>query len=95
MDNEIAEHLPIYFKELGFHQIEVLNANEVYKKGESDFVDKVGIWSTVAKTRGKQMVQSGYITEDKRLSAIADYDTWTNDKAVLMIMKLKEVRAKI
>jgi len=95
MDNEIAEHLPIYFKELGFHQIEVLNANEVYKKGERDFVDKVGIWSNVAKTRGKQMVQSGYIAEDKRLCAIEDYDTWTKTEAVLMIMKLKEVRAKL
>ena len=95
MDNEIAEHLPEYFRELGFHQIEVLNADEVYKKGESDFADRVGIWSTVAKTRGKQMVQSGYITENKRLSAIDNYENWIKSEAVLMIMKLNEVRAKI
>ena len=32
MNNRMAEALPGYFKELGFHSIEVLNANEVYKK---------------------------------------------------------------
>jgi hypothetical protein len=49
----------------------------------------------VARTRGKQMVQSGYITEEERLSAIEDYDAWTRNLAKTMIMKLKDIRAKI
>ncbi len=95
MDNEIAEHLPEYFKELGFSSIEILNSNEVYQKGEKDFIDRVRIWSHVANLRGKEMVQSGYISENERLEAIEEYDVWVKNEAELMIMKLKEVRAKI
>jgi SAM-dependent methyltransferase len=94
MDNEIAEHLPIYFSELGFHSIEIVNSNETYQKGEEDFIDRVRIWSHVANLRGREMVQSGYITEKERLLAIEDYDEWAENKAELMIMKLKEIRAK-
>lgn len=94
MDNEIAEHLPEYFSELGFHSIEVLNSNEVYQKKEKDFTDRVRIWSHVANLRGREMVQSGYIRENERLQAIEEYDEWAKNKAELMIMKLKEIRAK-
>lgn len=94
MDNEIAEHLPDYFNELGFHSIEVINSDEVYQKGENNFTDKAGIWLHVASLRGPQMVQNGYISEEERLQAIEDYSIWIKDKAELMIMKLKEIRAK-
>lgn len=95
MDNEIAEHLPKYFSELGFDSIEVLNSNEVYQKREKDFIDRARIWSHVANLRGKEMVQSGYLSENERLQAIEEYDEWAKNKAELMIMKLKEIRAKI
>jgi len=95
MNNEIAEYLAGYFEELGFRDIEVLNANEVYKKGDNNFVDKVEIWSTVARLRGEQMVHSGFIDENERLLAIEEYEKWIDDEAELMIMKLKDVRAKI
>lgn len=95
MDNEIAEHLPEYFKKAGFHSIEILNSNEVYQKGEDNFIDKAGIWLHVASLRGRQVVQNGYISEEKRLQAIEEYDIWIKNKAELMIMKLNEIRAKM
>lgn len=95
MDNEIAEHLPEYFTNLGFHSIESINANETYKKGDEDFIEKIGIWSKVAESRGLQMVKSGYINNNERIEAIEDYNLWIKDTAELMIMKLNDVRAKI
>jgi hypothetical protein len=95
MDNEIAEHLPEYFNKLGFHSIESINANETYKKGDEDFIEKIGIWSKVAESRGLQMVKSGYINNNERIKAIEDYNLWIRDTAELMIMKLNDVRAKI
>ncbi|GAC1440400.1 MAG: hypothetical protein NVSMB63_06770 [Sediminibacterium sp.] len=95
MDNEIADHLPAYFNKLGFHSIEHFNASEMYQKGEKCFVDKIGIWSKVAETRGLQMVQSGYISDNERMEAIEDYNVWIKDQAESMMMKLNEVRAKI
>ncbi|QHS54230.1 methyltransferase domain-containing protein [Mucilaginibacter sp. 14171R-50] len=90
MNNHIAEDLPGYFTEAGLSDVEVLEANEVYKKGAPNFIPKIGIWSSVAKST--QMVEEGYITDDDRLKAIEDYDNWITSDAQLMVMKLKEVR---
>jgi len=90
MNNHIAENLAAYFEEAGFHAIEVYNADEVYKKGDANFIQRTGIWSKVANS--KQMVEEGYLTEELRLKAIAEYDEWTATDAERMTMKLKEVR---
>jgi ubiquinone/menaquinone biosynthesis C-methylase UbiE len=90
MNNHIAEDLPEYFKEAGLSNIEVLEANEVYKKGEDNFLSKIGIWAKVAQST--QMVEEGYLDDNDRLKAIADYNEWIQSDAQLMIMKLKEVR---
>jgi ubiquinone/menaquinone biosynthesis C-methylase UbiE len=90
MNNHIAEDLPEYFKQAGLSNIEVLEANEVYKKGEDNFLSKIGIWAKVAQST--QMVEEGYLDDNDRLKAIADYNEWIQSDAQLMIMKLKEVR---
>jgi ubiquinone/menaquinone biosynthesis C-methylase UbiE len=90
MNNHIAEDLPEYFKQAGLSAIEVLEANEVYKKGEDNFLPKIGIWAKVAQST--QMVEEGYLDDNDRLKAIADYNEWIQSDAQLMIMKLKEVR---
>jgi ubiquinone/menaquinone biosynthesis C-methylase UbiE len=95
MDNEMADHLTGYFEKLGFHSVESIGADEVYKKGDTDFTEKIGIWSKVAESRGVQMVKSGYIGDEERIRAIEEYHAWIGDKAELMIMKLNDVRAKI
>ena len=95
MDNEIADHLTAYFEELGFHDIAVLNADEIYTRGESNFAEKAGIWSKVAELRGPQVVESGFSTEEERIRAIADYQAWIGESAQKMVMKLKDVRARI
>ena len=95
MDNEIADHLQDYFARAGFQNVEKNNAKELYQKGEENFLDKIGIWSTVAATRGLQMVQGGYITEEERIQTISEYNTWMKEKAEHMIMHLHEVRGEM
>ena len=93
MDNAIADHLRDYFIGAGLQAVEVLNADEVYKKGDPNFHQRMGIWSKVAEL--KQIVEEGYLQEDERLSAIDNYNRWIEDGAQYMIMKLNEVRGKI
>jgi ubiquinone/menaquinone biosynthesis C-methylase UbiE len=92
MNNRIADDLAGYFVELD-SSIEVLNADEVYKKGDKNFKERVGIWSKVAEL--KQVVEEGYIEEHERLKAIEDYDRWVESDAEKMVMKLKEVRGRM
>lgn len=93
MDNQMADHLPLLFQQAGFSQIQVQEANESCGRGEAGFADKAAIWSAVARLRGPQMVQSGFITETERLQAIDDYDAWLKEGALSMTMKLKDIQA--
>jgi ubiquinone/menaquinone biosynthesis C-methylase UbiE len=90
MNNHIAEDLPGYLEEAGFTSIETFGADEVYQKGEANFVNKAGIWAKVAQS--KQMVEEGYINDESRLLAIDEYTDWVENEAKRMVMKLKEVR---
>lgn len=93
MNNEIAEDLAGYFADLGFNSIEIHNADEVYKRGEENFLQRMGIWSRVAEL--KQIAEEGYIENDIRLKAIEEYDQWIEKDAEWMVMKLKDVRGRI
>ncbi len=92
MNNRIAEDLSGYFEDTGFHSVEVFNADEVYTQTDENFLQRIGIWSKVAGSR--QMVEEGYLTDELRLKAIAEYDQWIATDAKQMIMRLNEVRGK-
>ena len=93
MNNHITDDLPQYFVEAGFKNIEILNTDEHYKKGEDNFVSRAGIWSKVAASI--QMVEEGYISNEDRLQAIEQYDQWVKTDARSMTMVLKEVRGRV
>ena len=95
MNNQLAMDLPSYFKDLGFTSIETINANECYKKQDLNFISRIGIWKTVAETRGKQLVKDGYIDEQERLETIEEYSSWIESEAQEMTMNLSETRGTI
>ena len=90
MSNRMAEELPEMFDIAGFSNVQVLNSDEYYDRSRQDFIAKAGIWSKVAAST--QMVDEGYLDNDLRLQAIAEYDEWIANEAVSMTMKLNEVR---
>lgn len=90
MNNHIAEDLAEYFEEVGFDSIEVINSDEVYKKGDDNFISKIGVWAKVAGST--QMVEEGYLDDNDRLRAIEEYNHWIETNAEQMTMSLKEVR---
>lgn len=92
MNNRIAEDLEGYFRKAGLHSIEVLKADEHYEKNQDDFIQRVCIWSAVA--RLKQISDEGYIADESRLKALDEYQVWTEKDARCMIMKLSEVRGR-
>lgn len=91
--NRIAEELPVLLQAAGFHDIEVVGADEVYKKEDKNFSAKIGIWAKVAGST--QMVQDGFLSDDFRLQVVQEYKSWMENEALGMVMKLKEVRGKV
>ena len=90
MNNGIADVLTTLLNEIGLSSIEKINSDEHYERDHQNFISKVGIWSQVAASR--QMVDDGYLDDDMRLLAIEEYNTWVENSAVSMTMKLNEVR---
>ncbi|HEY3405361.1 MAG TPA: methyltransferase domain-containing protein [Ohtaekwangia sp.] len=90
MNNRIADELAAYFSQAGLHTIEVIEANEVYHRGENS---RLAIWTKVAGL--KQIVEEGYIKEEERLLAIEDYNRWIEQDAEQMTLRLNEVRGRL
>lgn len=92
MNNQIADDLPRYFSDAGFHSVEVLNADEEYRAGKDNFKARAGIWSKVAGM--KQISEEGWISDAQRSAAMKEYDQWIEAEAESMTMKLNEVRGR-
>ena len=90
-DNQIADNLPSIYKDLGLSDINIVAQHETSVRGEEDFEATTRIWSIVAETRGKQVVQDGYCSEELRLQAIQEYDAWIADEAQGMRLYLLAV----
>lgn len=91
MNNRIGFDLMEIFEEHGFDQVEVFNSDEHYERHFPGHLENLKIWSKVAGS--KQLVDEGYISDEDRLKAIAEYDYWAENDAISMTLKLREVRA--
>lgn len=81
MDNEIADHLPKMFEELGLKNLKVTVQNETTQRSDNNFQTHITIWAGVAAFKGIQMVNDGYITENQRAIAEADFRKWIKERA--------------
>jgi SAM-dependent methyltransferase len=93
MNNSIGDDLTTLLAEIGLNSIQQINSDEHYDRGHQNFITKVGIWSQVAAS--KQMVDDGYLDNDTRLQAIQEYNSWVENSAISMTMKLNEVRGEL
>ncbi|WP_143310550.1 class I SAM-dependent methyltransferase [Chitinophaga vietnamensis] len=84
MDNAIGDHVADLFHRLHASTVTVTPQHEYVEKGMPGFETHIGIWQKVAETRGVQLVQDGYITEEERQAAIAAYAQWIRDTAQSM-----------
>jgi ubiquinone/menaquinone biosynthesis C-methylase UbiE len=91
MDNKIADNFEVIFKSLGLKNIDISIQDEYTTKEMEDAEGAFGIWTKVAETRGKQLVEDHYITEDLRLKAIDDYNHWVLNEAISMKLYMRAV----
>ena len=94
MDNEIGDHLAGILGANGLQSVTLSDRSEYTVNGQSDFVDKISIWTLVANTRGKQMVADNYISESERAQAAADYGSWCRSSALSMKLILRSATGR-
>lgn len=95
MDNRIADHLEGIFKQEGLTDISITDHSETSLKGSPEFEADLDIWAKVAETRGLQLLKDNYITDELRLTAIAEYRDWIPAAAQSMTLYLKAVSGRL
>lgn len=88
MDNAIADRLEHLFRMCGFAGIEVTDQSERIARGDPGFEAGIMIWAEVAASRGHEMVADGYVTEEERRLAEAEFREWAREKAEEQTMYL-------
>lgn len=76
MDNEIADHLAELFQQTGLENITVIPHHETTKRGDEDFFEQIKIKVEVAASRGHQLVDEGWLTEEQRACAEHEGRDW-------------------
>ena len=94
MQNDIADRLAGYFETAGLGQIATTDQFETVRRTDPGYAAKMGIWATVAETRGRQLVADGYVTEAERHAAAQDYAAWVATEADYMEMYLLAVEGR-
>jgi ubiquinone/menaquinone biosynthesis C-methylase UbiE len=94
MDNSLADHLAAIFASAGLAWVAETVQDEVARRGDPDFEERVGIWAEVAATRGRQMVADGAISEAERARAEADYREWVRTAARSQTLYLRAVEGR-
>jgi SAM-dependent methyltransferase len=89
MLNDIADHLPGYFREAGLQDISVSDQSELTCRTDADYLARMGIWAKVAETRGLQLVADDYVTEAERLLAVQEYKEWMETDGDQMEMYIR------
>lgn len=92
MRNAIADELESMFTEAELTDIHISIQSETTVKGNHNFEEMIGIWAEVAASRGLQMVDDGYLSEDQRLAAEREYRQWVASAAVSQTMYLLAVK---
>lgn len=93
MDNRIGGHVASMLEQCGLKLLLEQDQSEYFERGETDFMTHINIWMVVAETRGKQMVDDNYITEEQRLLALKEYQNWCGSEAKSMRLVLKVTHA--
>jgi SAM-dependent methyltransferase len=94
LDNEIADHLPGMFRNVGLCDVTTVPQPEVTTRGDPDFDVRVGIWAHVATFHGTLMVKDGVVTEHERATAEADYRGWVATEAQSQTLHLVSVEGQ-
>lgn len=94
MNNALADDLVTLFDKVDLQHIRMSPQHEHTSRSNPQFKQHLSIWSTVIRTRGKQMITHNYITEEQREQAEKEYNEWVEQYALSQTMYLLAVEGR-
>jgi ubiquinone/menaquinone biosynthesis C-methylase UbiE len=86
LDNAIIRRLPGLFEAAGLAEIRVVPQVSAVGADDADFYRSAGMWRLAADSRGRQMVEAGWLTEAGREAAVAAYTVWMQTPGVSLTL---------
>ena len=86
LDNAIAKRLPALAEGADLVDAGITPEITTVRAGDSDFFRAAGMWRMVIESRGRQMVQAGYLTEAERETALSAYTEWMQEPSAIMTL---------
>ena len=94
-DNEMGDHLPAYFREAGLLAIRSEIEDEIAARGETDFVERAGLWSEVIESLGEPISKAGFCTESELRAARESYSAWVETGLEKQTLALRAVIGRV
>ena len=94
-DNEMGDHLPAYFREAGLLDIRSEIEDEIAARGETDFVERAGLWSEVIESLGEPISKAGFCTESELRAARESYSAWVETGLEKQTLALRAVIGRV
>lgn len=88
-DNLLGDRLPGPFRDAGLLDIRYENQDEITRRGEPGFEERVRLWADVIESMGSHLAGEGLCTELQLLEARQAYESFLRDGLVRQILSLR------
>ena len=90
-DNEMAAHLPDFFRSAGLVEVKSQVQDEIVERGAPDFTERAALWLDVIENVGGQLVTVGFCTKHQLEAARECHDSWTKTSLLKQTLAMRAV----
>jgi SAM-dependent methyltransferase len=94
-DNEMADHLPDLFEEIGLEEIRAIDQDEISIRGEPDFAIRSRLWVDSLDNLAEPLAASRFCEETELRQAQRVYAEWVETTLERQILALKAVVGRV
>jgi SAM-dependent methyltransferase len=94
-DNDMGDHLPGFFRKAGLQDIQSEIEDEIAARGETDFIERAGLWSEVIENLCEPISKAGFCTESELGAAHESYSGWVETGLVKQTLALRAVIGRV
>ncbi len=94
-DNEMADHCPALFEQLGLKEIRTTDENQTTVNSDADFAERAALWSEVIDNLGPTLQNAGVCDASLLEAARHSYDAWRRTDLVRQTLSMKTTVGRV